>query len=573
MSRESRLAVVVLALFAVVIAVTGRAVSSELRIELQRGANPVTWNGAEPYPIGNFEDTPVTQIHRWDAVGQQWLSRFVGQDGATLPELHLLPRVQYLLIAETTYDLTAPDPLAGIDPHAALRYAAAPDDPLRFEAYWPNEDSPLEDLVVLRGEDERLSVRAEVSGGVGDTNVYWVIDGRINHAGLASDDVDLTPGAHDYGRLLATDKTGQVAVAELPRVVKLPPLETQKTETKFGVAAHFNHGDNYRSVAEVEAAVKLINDAGMSIVRKDLSIYLTESGRLVEFSGVSFDKALDIARRHDLSVLAIVGHGGPIWASSRDVDQWPHGGVSRHDSGPAQTYARLIARRWPTQSLFEIGNEPNLGLSSGFIDPVAWAEHHKAMALGIWYENPRAIIVSGSICCFGRYGDNETQYVPTPEAFADWEFRWNAWVYADGNAYLAEACPAGMCRYSDYIGIHPHPHLATGRDSNEVQLTKFLDVLESHGYGDKPLWVTETAIASWLAPNYQEHARYLVGELRYWSEHPRVQAAIIYNFRDNPPPTDTLISGIVQRSYHGDYTPKPAYWAVREFITGKPPPE
>ena len=43
-------------------------------------------------------------------------------------------------------------------------FAAAPDDPLRFEAYWPNEDSPLEDLILLRSDDERLSVKAEVLG-------------------------------------------------------------------------------------------------------------------------------------------------------------------------------------------------------------------------------------------------------------------------------------------------------------------------------------------------------------------------------------------------------------------------
>ena len=297
--------------------------ADESVIRLDAGLNVVTWNGAAPYPIADFSDTPVTRIHRWDAATQRWLSRFVGPGGGTLPELHLLPRVQYMLVAWTRYDLTVPDPIAGIDPRAALRFAAAPDDPLRFEAYWPNEDSPLEDLVVLRGEDERLSVRAEVAGGVGEVEVYWVLDGRLNHRGLESDDVDLTPGAHDHGRLFATDKTGQVAAVKLPRIVKLPPLESQASKTRFGVAAHFNSGENYGSVAEVEEAARLIKDAGLSIVRKDLSTYLTTSGRLVEFSGVSFDKVLNIARRYDLSVLAIVGNASPSWASSRDKARSP----------------------------------------------------------------------------------------------------------------------------------------------------------------------------------------------------------------------------------------------------------
>ena len=85
----------------------------------------MTWNGAAPYPIADFEETPVTQIHRWDAVGQEWLSRIVGRDGGRLPELHLLPRVQYLLVAEGKYELGVPDPIAGIDPYAALSAAAA----------------------------------------------------------------------------------------------------------------------------------------------------------------------------------------------------------------------------------------------------------------------------------------------------------------------------------------------------------------------------------------------------------------------------------------------------------------
>ena len=208
-------------------------------LRLTTGHNVVTWSGAEPYAIANFEGTPITHIHRFDAVRQRWLSHVVGQDDATLPELHLLPRVQYLMISDEAHELVIPNPLADIDPLAKLRYPPVPDDPLRFEAYWPNEDSPLEDLVVLRGEDRRLSVDAWVAGGEGDVSVWWAIDGRVNHAGLQSDDVDLTPGAHDHGRLYAVDDSDQVTVAELPRVVRLASYESlDLPEMQFGVAAY-----------------------------------------------------------------------------------------------------------------------------------------------------------------------------------------------------------------------------------------------------------------------------------------------------------------------------------------------
>ena len=106
---------------------------------------------------------------------------------ATLTELHLLPRVQYVLLADTQYEVTIPNPVAGLDPLTDLSLLGVPEDPLRILAYWPNKDSPLEDLVVLRGDDKRLSVRAEVSGGRGDVAVWWMIDGRVNHEGLESD--------------------------------------------------------------------------------------------------------------------------------------------------------------------------------------------------------------------------------------------------------------------------------------------------------------------------------------------------------------------------------------------------
>ena len=53
--------------------------SEPATIRLQPGYNAVTWNGAEPYPISDFADTPITQIHRWDSTRQEWLGRFVGR--------------------------------------------------------------------------------------------------------------------------------------------------------------------------------------------------------------------------------------------------------------------------------------------------------------------------------------------------------------------------------------------------------------------------------------------------------------------------------------------------------------
>ena len=392
-------------------------------ITLSPGRNVVTWNGAAPYAIADFADTPVTQVHRWDAVEQEWLSRFVGRDGGRLPELHLLPRVQYLLVAEAAHVIDVLDPVSGIDPHAALSLAAAPDDPLRFEAYWPNEDSPLEDLVVLRGEDERLSVRAEVAGGVGEVEVWWMIDGRVNHAGLASDDVDLSPGAHDHGRLFAVDEAGQVVVVELPRVVRLPKLELP--EMVYGVSFGAVYGRWPRVDWQQEEELEWMKEAGLTVSRWDLGWLWIESapGRISEAALEERDLWLTRFADRGMQALPIVANWNPVWATMQDVSS------SRPDStltprpldvAHAQEHARFAARRWPQQIYWQIGNEPNL---SGFwrgIDPWVFAEILKATALGIWYENPDAVILSAGLCCgfskfdrtwrsnFGRHADKRS---------------------------------------------------------------------------------------------------------------------------------------------------------------------
>ena len=130
--------------------------------------------------------------------------------------------------------------------------------------------------MVLRGEDERLSVRAEVTRGVGDVEVYWTLDGALNYQGLASDDVELLVGKHDDARLYAVDRAGQPAVVNLPRVVKLPPLELP--EMVYGITAHLQRGvaqgwgiDDWYTWSMAAEAMDMIRDAGLQFVRFDLA--------------------------------------------------------------------------------------------------------------------------------------------------------------------------------------------------------------------------------------------------------------------------------------------------------------
>ena len=332
----------------------------------------------------------------------------LGGTAPTLPELHLLPRVQYLLIAKAEHELEVPDPTERIDPHTALRFVAPPDDPLRFEAYWPNEDSPLEDLILLRSDDERLSVRAEVAGGVGQVEVYWVLDGRLNHRGLASDDVQLLPGKHDDARLYATDGSGQAVTVELPRVVKLPPLELP--EIVYGVNAWGLSKPvewdlppwQYSNLEERTAVVRGISEIGFQFVRFPLHM-----GMLLHEPGPRWDNThLDwlIESMSDLGLqpLLIVGPYSADSARSTDVgDDRPYEflGQEARDPKLIEEQARRAARRWPSIRFFEVSNEPSLKTMRVDLDPVREAQQQRATALGIWYENPRAVIIAGTPCC------------------------------------------------------------------------------------------------------------------------------------------------------------------------------
>ena len=166
MTRAGRLALLAVVSAALCCLWAIARADDESAIDLSGGYNVVTWNGAKPYALSNFDGTPITQIYRWDAVNQQWLSHVVGRPNSTLPELHLLPRVQYLILAERGHALAVADALGDVNPSVPLRFAPTPDDPLRFGAYFPNEDSPLSDLVVLRGEEapplrQRRSLRRQ----------------------------------------------------------------------------------------------------------------------------------------------------------------------------------------------------------------------------------------------------------------------------------------------------------------------------------------------------------------------------------------------------------------------------
>ena len=561
---------VLLAMFASAAAV-GSA-SDAAMIRLQPGYNAVTWNGAEPYPISDFADTPITQIHRWDAVGQEWLGRFVGRDGGRLPELHLLPRVQYLIVAEAKHELTIPDPITEIDPHAALRYPAAPDDPLRFEAYWPNEDSPLEDLVVLRGDDERLSVKAEIAGGVGEIEVYWVLDGRLNHQGLASDDVGLTPGAHDDAQLVAVDEMGQVAVVQLPRVVKLPPLDLP--EMQFGVLAHIGSSSAwvgtqmpYQYPDQLRAALDLMVDAGLTTTMADWTWNPVTNW---QYPLPHFDLAERELELRGMDVVAIA-QTVPQWGSAMDVSssrvKGPYDTPLWFNSPWSDPRAKAqemayMATRWSSIRYWMVAHESNLNAFYSTGDVVRLTDEIRAAALATYYANPQTVIIAPGLT--GSYFTES-----------------NPGVWIGYPQFLQALYDLGFRRYVDVLAVHPFTGWWGSIDQTVAEMMRYIDsvraIMQKNGDEDGILWATSHG---WNTGDKNEgnyvreeiRAELQVAAFRALAEREDVSAAIIYNFMDTWLGAGEDDYGIVEYDHRsGSFIPKSSYWALREYLTGSRP--
>ena len=517
-------------------------------VNLKAGSNAVTWSGAAPNAISNFEGTPVTQVHRFDAVRQKWLSRTVGQDDATLPELHLLPRVQYLLVVDEAYKLTIPNPLPGIEPLAQLRFPPVPDDPLRFEAYWPNEDSPLEDLILLRSDDERLSVEAWVEGGVGEIEVYWALDGRLNHQGLKSDDVELLPGKHDNARLLAVDGRGQVAFAKLPRVVKLPQVEIP--EMVYGVNAWgLTHPTEwvdsvwrYTSQEERAAVVHAISDIGFQFVRVSVQTGMLLDGPGLSWNAAHIDWLFDFMVNLGLEPLPIIGPstGDAVRSTDVSIDRgWYLNGQEIRDANLAEILGRNAARRWPSVRFFDVSNEPNIKPYRADLDPIREVERQRATALGILYENPDAIIVAGTPCCF-------------------WADKWDWGI--NGLTFLEAMYEAGLVAWYDILGIH----FSRGADDYANEVDQVRRMMAHYDDGDKPLWATETP-ASWQSE--EQHTQHLLDHLRMGTERTEVNAVLIWTIRDYYHSGSERNSGLIERDFRdGRPVLQPSGIAVRDFL-------
>jgi GH35 family endo-1,4-beta-xylanase len=235
-------------------------------------------------------------------------------------------------------------------------------------------------------------------------------------------------------------------------------------------------------------------------------------------------------------------------------------------------FAGWVAQRYRGQIRgYIVWNEPNLAKEWGGRrpDPAAYTELLRRAYEAIKAADPEAWVVSAGLA-------------PTNHQDAE---------AMDDRAFLEAMYQAGAGAYFDVLGAHPYGFAYPPDDPrgahDGLNLARLLDlraIMEAHGDGDKPIWVTElgwttagVGEGSWLTVTPQQQADYLTGAWRRARrEWPWLQVFTVWNLSQGPrsepfdraqdrpaeglPPTDEK-AGYSLLDESGE--PKPAYHALQ----------
>jgi hypothetical protein len=249
----------------------------------------------------------------------------------------------------------------------------------------------------------------------------------------------------------------------------------------------------------------------------------------------------------------------PAWAAEEAA-----AGQVANLSDDYAAFAGTVVQRYRGQIRgYIVWNEPNLAKEWGGRppDPAAYTELLRRAYEAIKAADPEATVVSAGLAST-NHQDAEAM---------------------DDRAFLEAMYQAGAGAYFDVLGAHPYGFAYPPDDPRGVHdglnLARLLDlrqIMEAHGDGDKPIWVTElgwttagVGESSWLTVTPQQQADYLTGAWRRARrEWPWLQVFAVWNLSQGPRPE--LVEGLPPTDEKAGYSlldesrePKPAYHALR----------
>jgi len=311
--------------------------------------------------------------------------------------------------------------------------------------------------------------------------------------------------------------------------------------------------------------LRLASEAGFDAVVQVFSWFEMEPTRQ-EWHWEVPDFVVRAAEHYDLDLIVRLD-SLPAWAAEEAA-----AGQVANLSDEYAAFAGTVAQRYQGQIRgYVVWNEPNLAKEWGGRrpDPAAYTELLRRAYQAIKAADPEATVVSAGLA-------------PTNHQDAE---------ATDDRAFLEAMYQAGAGAYFDVLGAHPYGFAYPPDDPrgahhglNLARLLDLREIMEAHGDGHKPIWVTElgwttagVGEGSWLTVTPQQQADYLTGAWRRARrEWPWLQVFTVWNLSQGPRPEPASsrayrgVEGLPPTDEKAGYSlldqsgePKPAYHALR----------
>ena len=399
----------------------------------------------------------------------------------------------------------------------------------------------------MRGPEHLFDPSCQVSGGVGQITASWDID---RDGTPESEEIDPPPLAlqpAEYNPVVRfADQVGQVLTVELPRIVKVG--EPRHPDWKYGVMAHIDmiHA-HYENASETERAVQMIADAGIEAVRVDFAWSIIEASGDNRYNWSDYDRIVRLVRSHGLELLPIIDFS-PQWASSNRSDSryWEFPPSDPQDY--ADTGGAIASRYRDDVTIWQIWQEPNLDRYFRGADPHRYTQLLQDAYISLKYADPSAIVVMGPLP--RKDGDPTKYYVP-------------------GLTFLEGVYASGGKDHFDAVSVDTYNHpVYEGIGALVSELAALRNVMVAHSDSNLELWVTENGWPSHYDVSEQAQAQWLTDSYNAMLGLDYIGPILWYNFRDKgtDPSEWEHNTGLIRR----DWTPKPAYYALRDFISQHP---
>lgn len=241
----------------------------------------------------------------------------------------------------------------------------------------------------------------------------------------------------------------------------------------LGLSSHLAQGSDDEDAADRAFELAAWEAMGMGIVRRDIHWKDVEPEQ-GSFDFTKPDVFIDATESVGAEPLGLLVYGNP-WASSEGDDH----GYPPDDPADYAAYAVETARHYGERiRRYEIWNEPNAGIRfwKPEEDPVAYADLLATAAEALHAEDPDLEVGMGGI------------FLP------------DLMINTPGLAFMEAAFEArpDLLDLVDAVGVHPYRYPFTAPEHRDDwqgswldDLCACLELLDAHGGGDLPLWVTE----------------------------------------------------------------------------------